>query len=205
MCQGELILWSACIIGGFLLGSVMFSQLIPKILLNKDIATISDDHNPGATNVFVCCGPYWGLACLSLDILKGFLPVYISLHLLDTDDYLFAAVLAAPVMGHAIAPLNRFRGGKCIATSFGVLLGLLPLTNIVLLLAGIYIVFSTVLKINPNRIRSITTFGLFGMISLIVLIHRCQYSIAIGCMLISLTAIAKHSKRFMVEAYSPVS
>lgn len=200
MLQQKLMLWLVCIVGAFLLGSVMFSQLIPKLFLNKDIAAVSDDHNPGATNVFIACGPVWGLVCLSLDMMKGFVPVFLSYHLLDPENLWFAAVLVAPVIGHAVAPFNQLQGGKCIATAFGELLALFPLTHIVLLLAGIYIVFSTVLKISPNNIRSIAAFGLFGMISLIILIHSSQYSIAIGCMLISLIVVIKHSKHVLVEA-----
>ena len=197
-------IWCLYILGGLFLGSIMFCQLIPKVFLGKDITAISGDHNPGATNVFIHCGPTWGMLCLSLDILKGFLPVFLSFHYLDHNNLWFAAVMAAPVVGHALAPMNHFKGGKCIATAFGCLLGTFPLTHIVLVLAGIYIVFSTVLKIDPDRIRSIAAFGLFALVSLISLLHQGQYSIAIGCCLISLVAIFKHSKYFVSEACTTV-
>ena len=176
-------------------GSLMFSQWLPGLIHHKDITKISDDANPGATNVFIHCGPMMGLVCLSLDMLKGFLPVYLCYHLLCPDKLWFALVMAAPVLGHALAPLAHFHGGKCIATSFGVLLALFPMTHIVLLLAGIYIVFSTMLKIHPNSSRSIVTFGLFGMISLLMLFHTRRYSIAGGCLLISAIVIYKHIKQ----------
>ena len=201
----NLLLWLVCIAGGFFAGSIMFSYLIPKAVLGRDVTALSQDHNPGATNVFMNCGQLWGIVCLSLDMLKGFLPVFISYHILDTENLWFGLVMAAPVLGHAIAPLNHFRGGKCIATAFGTLLGLFPVTHIVLVLAAIYIVFSTILKISPNRLRSIASFGLFGLISLITLIHSSQYSVAIGCALISATAIWKHTKRCLEGAYTPAS
>ena len=200
----KVTMWIFCIVGGFLSGSIMYSYLIPRFLLNRDVTALSEDRNPGASNVFTNCGPLWGVLCLSLDILKGFIPVFISYHLLNTENLWFGLVMAAPVLGHAIAPLNHFRGGKCIATSFGVLLGLFPVSHIVIVLAVIYIAFSTVLKINPNRLRSIEAFGLFGLISLIILLHRCQYSVAVGCVLISLTAIWKHSKRCIRRACEAV-
>ncbi len=198
----ELYPWFFSIIGGFLLGSVMFSQLIPKYFLGKDISAESDDHNPGATNVFIVCGPAWGMLCLGLDLLKGFLPVFFSFRILSSENLLFSAVMAAPVLGHALAPFNHFRGGKCIATTFGVLLGLFPMSHIVLLLALIYIVFSTILKISPNRIRSIAAFGLFGVISLISLTYSSHYAVAIGCMVVSIVTMLKHSKLFAVEGYA---
>ena len=201
MSKNEFFLWAACILNGFVLGSIMFSQLIPKIILHKDICEISDDHNPGASNVFTSCGIIWGMLCLCLDILKGFWPVFLGVQILNTEHILFTAVLIAPVLGHAVAPFNHFRGGKCISTAFGALLGLYPLTNIVFLLAGIYIVFSTVLRIPSTRLRSIAAFSLFGILSTVILLYANQYSIALGCFLVSCIAIMKHSKLF---AYIPI-
>ena len=183
-----------CSLAGFLCGSVLFSSLLPKWFLGKDIQALSDDGNPGCTNVFIHCGPMWGVLCLSLDMLKAFLPVCIGYYLLGTESLLFALVMAAPVLGHALAPFNHFHGGKCIASAFGTLLALFPVTHIVLLLAALYIVFSTVLKIQPNRIRSLAVFGLFGLIALISLMHSSQYSVAIGCLLLSLVTIWRHSR-----------
>ena len=186
------------IAGGFLMGGIMFSQILPQLVLGTDIQATSIDHNPGATNVFVNCGTAMGLLCLALDMLKGALPVILTAKLLGTQNMLFGLVLAAPVLGHAIAPFHHFHGGKCIATAFGEMLGLYPFSHVgLLLLCTIYIVFSTIVKIQPNRIRSIVSFGLFGLSSAIILIHQGEYSIALGCCLIALTAIVKHSRYFM--------
>lgn len=200
MISNECLTWLTCIVSGFLLGSIMFSQLIPKLFLQVDICKIGGDHNPGAGNVFTVCGPFYGLLCLSFDVLKGFFPIFIARRLLDPQQLLFAAVLTAPVLGHAIAPFNRFRGGKCISTAFGELLALYPITHIVLLLAGTYILLSTVLKIQLTRKRSIAAFSIFGILSFIILILEHQPAIALGCFSIALIAIMKHSKYF---AYIP--
>ncbi len=162
------LIWLALILGGFMLGSVMFSRILPRLIKGKeDVTKLSDDGNPGAANVFSTCGIVLGMLCLLLDMGKGFAPVLLAQHLVDIHSMRFSAVLIAPVLGHALAPLNHFRGGKCIATAFGVTLALLPTTCIVLVLAGLYIAFSTVLKISPNRIRSIVTF--FALLASFVL------------------------------------
>lgn len=184
------------IVGGFLSGGIMFSQILPQLIQGKDIQAISEDHNPGATNVFVNCGLPLGLTCLFLDLFKGFLPVFLGSLFLDRSNLMFGLVLASPVLGHAIAPFHHFHGGKCIATAFGEMLALLPFNRVVFLLAALYVFFSVVVKISPNRIRSIVTFGLFGIISAMWLTYTGEYSIALGCVLISLTAIVKHSKYF---------
>lgn len=189
--------WLLAIAGGFLLGSVMFCRVIPKYCLNIDICACSDDHNPGASNVFQHCGPGWGIVCLFLDLAKGFLPVALACRFLDTDALLFAFVLAAPVLGHAIAPFGHFHGGKCIATAFGEMVALFPYYHIGIYLAAFYILFSTILKIRPNRLRSTATFALFGLVNLANLLAQEQIPLSLGCIVISLTAIVKHSAYVM--------
>ncbi len=191
--------WLLYIIVFFFSGSIMFCQMIPQRILHVDICAMSEDHNPGASNVFANCGAFWGTICLSLDVMKGFFPIFLSLRYLNPDHMLFAAVLAAPVLGHAVAPLNHFHGGKCIATTFGEMLALYPFSRIGILLAALYILFSTVVRIPSHRIRSIAAFGIFGAAAGILLSLNQQYSVALGCVLISLTAIAKHSKYFCCE------
>ena len=112
------LIWLALILGGFMLGSVMFSRILPRLIKGKDVTKLSDDGNPGAANVFSTCGIVLGMLCLLLDMGKGFAPVLLAQHLVDIHSMRFSAVLIAPVLGHALAPLNHFRGGKCIATAF---------------------------------------------------------------------------------------
>ncbi len=180
------------IAGGFLLGSVPFSYLIPKLILKVDICEKSDDHNPGATNVFIHCGTTIGLICLAFDMLKGFLPVYTARNLFSTEHFLFSAVMAAPVLGHALGIFHHFQGGKCIATSFGEMIALLRVTRIGLILAGIYILFSTILKIPSNRKKSIASFSIFGLLSMIILTYEKRFSMGIGCVVISVIAVMRH-------------
>lgn len=177
---------------GFLLGGVMFCQLLPKCLCGRDIAAESDDHNPGAVNVFLLCGPWVGALCLLLDLLKGFGPVWLAKGRLDTHSLWFAGVMAAPVLGHAAGVFHHFQGGKCIATSFGVLAALAPQCWIVLLLAGLYLFFSTVWKLRPMARRSMVTFTLFGVVGGTLLFLQGCASLATGSCLIAATAIYRH-------------
>ena len=188
--------WAVYIIGGYFLGGIMFSRILPKMIYGRDVTKVSDDRNPGAANVFMHCGVAAGFLCLALDMLKGAVPVYAALRALDFRSLLFAAVMTAPVFGHATSPFKRSGGGKCIATSFGVLIGILPVTPVVFVLAGAYIVFSTVIKINPNRRRSIAAFLVFGSVSAVLLCRRGMFSVALGCTMISIIAIIRNIKKF---------
>ena len=183
------LLWT---IAGYFLGGIMFCSWLPRRLTGKDICEISSDHNPGATNVFIHCGAPLGLACLLLDLLKGFIPVYFASRSEIAGTVLMALVIAAPALGHATGVFNHFRGGKCIATIFGEVLGLLPISYIGILLAVLYILFSMVLCIRPDRKCSILTFSVFGSAAFIIEWILGRFPVGLGCLLISLISIGKH-------------
>lgn len=188
--------WAFFIVCGFLLGGVMFCRIVPKAIFKKDICALSPDRNPGAANVFLVCGWEAGMLCLALDMLKGFLPVFLTYKALGCKSFAFSAVMLAPVLGHALAPLSRKSGGKCISASFGVSIAMLPVTLSGLALALLYIFFSTVWKINPVRVRSITTFSVFGLLAFLSCAYEGLYAVGMGYVMISLTAVTKHLKLF---------
>lgn len=193
--MSDSILFVIFIFGGFLFGSILFSKIFFKITTDKDIFSESADHNPGAYNVFTSCGAVIGLLALLCDMLKGFLPVFIARRYAGTESLLFALVMLAPVLGHAIGIFDRFQGGKSIATAFGVQIAMIAINWSVLLLAGLYILFSTLIPIRPNRVCSIVTFALFGILSACASVAFGQYSAALGNLLISATVVVKHIKR----------
>ena len=90
----ELLQYLIAIVGGFLMGGIMFCQVLPEKIMHKDIQAISEDHNPGATNVFVNCGPVLGMICLALDLAKGLIPVLLACIFLDRTNLLFGIVMA---------------------------------------------------------------------------------------------------------------
>lgn len=181
---------------GYLSGSIMYAYLIPKIFLNKDIREESEDGNPGTANVFLNAGAKWGILVLFFEIAKGFLPIAVGTKFLNPSSIYFAFVLAAPVIGHAFPILFRARGGKAIAVSFGVLLGLWPYREPVMILAFFYLFFSVILVINPHFYRSVITFFCFGF----VCVRQIpQKGIVIGCIGIALIVIWKHYVKYHGE------
>ena len=173
----------------------MFSQLVPKLLAGRDIFRESDDHNPGSVNVFKLCGVPMGCLCLLLDVLKGFLPVYCAKAVFPVSSPLFAMIIVAPVLGHAVGVFNRFCGGKCIATAFGVLAALIPETWIFFLLAALYVLSCIFIRTNSMRVRSRIVFLLFGLFSAIYFTVTGQMTFAIGCGLIAAMAAYRHRKK----------
>ena len=177
---------------GYLLGSVHFCRAIPLFFRHIDIVKESDDGNPGAANVFVLCGWQMGLCCLFCDMAKGFLPVFAAIRWLPEESGLFALVMLGPVLGHAFSCLHGLRGGKCIAAIFGEMIALLWITPVGLILAGLYIFFSVLVKIDPHSRRSIVTFALFIHAALALELILGQLSVGIGCAGVSVIALLKH-------------
>jgi len=180
-------------VAGFLSGSILYSYMIAKFFCRIDITEVSDDKNPGAANVIKHAGVKYGIPAIILDVLKGFIPIYLASKHLDIESLYFIPVLAAPVLGHATAPLFNWHGGKAIASSFGCLLGLMPNSYIVLVLAMLLFFFTFFVIIRPNSLRCIVSYALFSMYCL----RYCPIpGIRYGGILISIIVIIKHLKGY---------
>ena len=116
----EAVLWSAA---GFLAGAIPFSVLLGKCVLHTDIRAYGDG-NPGSANVTRAGGKAVGFAALLLDYLKGAVPVGLAVWGAGLSGWQLTPVALAPVLGHAFSPFLGLRGGKAIATTFGVWTGL---------------------------------------------------------------------------------
>ena len=92
--------------------------------------------NAGATNTYRVLGSKWGTTVLLLDMLKGMAAVQLAWLLpeyLDTDwqfDNLKTCLGLAAVLGHIFPIWADFRGGKGVATLFGMILGISPWTAV---------------------------------------------------------------------------
>lgn len=193
-------LWEACyemmkfgydfyIVVGFLCGSILFGRLIPLVLFQVDVQKESNDGNPGTFNAFMCGGILCGLMVLLADVGKGLIPVAICARNLGINSWKFSLVMAAPVLGHAYSVFYKGHGGKAIAVSFGVLAGLYPVCEPLLILAGCYLLFAAVIPVKSNTRKSVYAFLLFAVLSLFTVRRR---QILTGCIMISVTVIHKH-------------
>lgn len=115
---------------GYLLGSCPNGLLISRAR-GVDIRK-HGSGNIGATNVLRVMGKKWGYAVFFLDALKGLLAVVIAWRLAAPSVQIthkeIVEILAglACILGHTFPVWLRFRGGKGVATSAGVILGLMP-------------------------------------------------------------------------------
>jgi len=107
----------------FCLGACPFSLWIGRWLLGKDIRDYGDG-NPGAGNVFRAGDRKAGCLALILDMAKGTPFVALAYSFFGLPEAIVMVVALSAIVGSAFSPLLRFRGGKSIAITFGVLLAL---------------------------------------------------------------------------------
>jgi len=134
------MLWTATvIIISYLVGSIPTAYIFGRVIKGVDIRKFGSG-NVGATNAMRLLGKKIGVTVLLLDILKGFLAVFIlgnlfkNRGLLPRDAFLIMLGVAV-ICGHNWTVFLSFKGGKGIATTFGVLIAFacnIPGLNIIL-------------------------------------------------------------------------
>jgi len=122
------------IIISYLIGGIPFGYLI-AVIKGIDIRT-EGSGNIGATNVGRVLGKKYGSIIFILDMLKGFIVVFFIPALVSsavnipttTDNLLVVLCGFCAVLGHAFPVYLKFKGGKAVATSFGVFIWLVPIS-----------------------------------------------------------------------------
>lgn len=119
----------------YVLGSIPFALVVGKIGYNMDIRE-HGSGNLGATNAFRVLGVKAGMIVTLADILKGtiatLIPLFAGIYYDVEVSRLVIGIFA--VLGHTYPIFANFKGGKAVATSGGIILGVNPLLFLVILL-----------------------------------------------------------------------
>jgi len=116
----------------YLIGSIPTAVWISRYFFGVDIRDYGSG-NSGATNTFRVLGSKWGCIVMSVDVLKGFIAtsLYIVLPFYMHNEWdrtnLMVGLGLAAVVGHIFPLWADFRGGKGVATLFGMILAIQPL------------------------------------------------------------------------------
>ena len=190
------------IISSYLLGSIPFGLIIAKAH-GRDLRSIGSG-NIGATNLSRAVGRKWAYLCFLLDAAKGLTPMLIAagfVSLPPTVAELFLALAAgcAAVLGHIFPIYLKFKGGKGVATSFGVALGFWPYYTICAAAALLIWVVAVLLwrYISLASVIASITFPL-TLVLLIVLIPRWNFAdlwpLLVAAVAIPVMVIIRHSE-----------
>ena len=168
----------------YLCGAIPFGYIVAKLFKNVDIRTVGSG-NPGATNVYRSISKSLGVLTLILDVLKGFVPVYLISVINPEFQWMVISVAFVTIIGHTFTIFLRFKGGKGVATACGAFLAINPLS--VLICLGVFIIVLAIFKYVSaasimaalmlpislyllNALPEIVVFA--GMISILVIIRH---------------------------------
>lgn len=171
------------IIASYFIGSIPFAYIIVKLVKNIDIRTVGSG-NVGATNVARVLGKWGFISVFLLDLLKGFLPVFISYYFYGQSiGTLIVATVV--VLGHTYTVFLGFKGGKGVATGTGVFLALAPIE-----IGVAFIVFLIVFLI--SKMVSASSICAAIMLLIAVFINSDWFALKILTFIIVFFVIFKH-------------
>lgn len=128
----------------YLIGSFSTAIITCKIMGIEDPRK-TGSHNPGATNVLRHGGKKAAIITLLGDMLKGLIPVLVVSQL-QTDTLIIALVGLFALLGHIFPIYYGFKGGKGVATYYGVILGMNLLVG--LIASAIWLGMAAIVKIS---------------------------------------------------------
>jgi len=114
------ITWAAALIGGYLIGSIPFGVLVTRMAGQGDIRQVGSG-NIGATNVLRTGRKDLAAITLVGDAGKGIIAVLLA-RLITHDDWITALAGSAAFLGHLFPVWLKFKGGKGVATFYGIML-----------------------------------------------------------------------------------
>jgi glycerol-3-phosphate acyltransferase PlsY len=112
------------VLTAFFLGSLPFGHWV-ALVRGVDLRSLGSG-NTGATNVGRVLGKKWGIFVFVLDLGKGWIAVALAQRIGNLPETWSVTVGVFAVLGHVFSPWLGFRGGKGVATSAGILIGLAP-------------------------------------------------------------------------------
>lgn len=179
----------------YLIGSIPTAFWVGKYFHGIDIRE-HGSKNAGATNTFRVLGKKSGWFVLSVDVLKGVaaatLPYWFQDQLIGFKDELLIMQLSASfsaVFGHVFPIFAGFRGGKGVATSLGIVIGLNPLAAAICL--GVFII--VFISSKYVSLGAITAAFVFPFVSYFILKNDIRIMI-IFTIVLSFLVIVAHRK-----------
>jgi glycerol-3-phosphate acyltransferase PlsY len=169
-------------VASFLLGSIPVGLIIAKAR-GIDIRK-RGSGNIGATNVMRTVGKKEALMTLIGDILKGFVPVLVAWNVVS-NTLLVGVVGIAAVSGHIFSVFLKFRGGKGVATSLGVLLAYSPVTALITI--AIWITVFLITKI--SSLSALIAFIMLPVITFLINHGEGKFLISL---IITILVVIKH-------------
>lgn len=182
------------IILSYLIGSIPTSVWVSRYFFEIDIRDYGSG-NAGATNTYRILGKKWGTFVMIVDMVKGvigtslyiFLPFYLT-HELQRTNFMIGLGLAA-VAGHIFPIWANFKGGKGVATLFGMAVAIQPI--VALCCVGVFL-----LVLYLTRFVSLSSIlaGLSFMVFILFIFNEKEQLYRIFAVLVAAMIVLTHQK-----------
>lgn len=182
------------IVLAYLIGSIPTAIWVSKKFFNIDIRDYGSG-NAGATNTFRVLGPKWGSFVMMVDVLKGVVAtsLYILLPYYLTDEWdrtnFMIGLGLASVIGHIFPIWANFKGGKGVATLFGMALAIQPIVAV-----SCVGVFLLVLYLTRFVSLSSILAGIAFMVLILFIFNEKETLYRIFAVIVALMIILTHQK-----------
>ncbi len=171
--QFELLIILACCVSAYFMGSINFAILISSVFYGKDIRNYGS-NNAGMTNVFRTFGKIPAIVTFIGDFTKGMISIFIcnilfSVFLkIESPVYASGLIGICALLGHVFPIFYKFKGGKGVSVSAGVLLAVDWVVFLCVLLIFI-LVFLVFKIISLSSIISALTYPIFTFVKCIII------------------------------------
>jgi len=184
------------IILAYLIGSIPTSIWVSKHFFNIDIRDYGSG-NAGATNTFRILGPKWGTFVMVVDMLKGVvatsLYILLPFYLNNSNEWertnLMVGLGLAAVAGHIFPVWANFKGGKGVATLFGMAIAIQPLVAICCVAVFLFVLYLT-------RFVSLSSIlaGVAFMVFILFIFNEKETLYRVFAVLVALMVVLTHQK-----------
>lgn len=182
------------IVTAYFIGSIPTAVWVSKYFFGVDIRDYGSG-NAGATNTFRVLGKKWGAFVMVVDMLKAIVAVKLAFFLPDAFDnslYLINLQLGlglAAVLGHIFPIWAEFRGGKGVASLFGMVLGIQP--NVALCCVGVFILVLFLTRwVSLSSILASVAFPIF----ILVIFNEPEHLYRVFAIVVALMVLLTHQK-----------
>lgn len=182
------------IVLAYLVGSIPTAVWVSKLMFHIDIRDYGSG-NAGATNTYRVLGPKWGTFVMAMDMLKGVIAVKLVL-LLPVYQYNDTQIVnlqiglgLAAVVGHIFPIWAEFKGGKGVATLFGMVLGIQP--NVALCCVAVFLLVLYLTRfVSLSSILASLAFPIF----ILVIFNEPEHLYRIFAIAVALMVMLTHQK-----------
>ncbi len=183
----------------FCIGGIPFGYVIAKIK-GIDIRQ-HGSGNIGATNVYRILGKKYGALTLFLDLSKGVFSVLLAEILFKNDMFVIYISAIFAVLGHDFSIFLRFKGGKGVATTYGVVLPI----SLVPSLIGMFIWIVILMKTKYSSLAALSSFIVATVVCFLLSSYRYNRYLFVFLLILMLFKHRENIKRFYLKEENRLS